>query len=108
MLITPPPGDYRAYLFDCDGTVADSMPLHFQAWQQALDEWGCEFPEDLFYAWGGRPVADIVPRRRRSERLPTEQLLGELAAISELAEKLEVVSTAEDFDVGLTTDDMLA
>ncbi|WP_422753674.1 HAD family hydrolase [Micromonospora sp. WMMD708] len=55
-----PPGDFRAYLFDCDGTIVDSMPVHHLAWRAALDEWGCDLPEDLFYAWGGRPVADIV------------------------------------------------
>ncbi|KUJ65011.1 haloacid dehalogenase [Streptomyces albus subsp. albus] len=60
MIISLPPGEFGAYLFDCDGTVADSMPLHYLAWQQALDEWGCEFPEDLFYAWGGRPVTEII------------------------------------------------
>lgn len=55
-----PSGEFAAYLFDCDGTIVDSMPLHYLAWQRALDEWGCEFPEDLFYAWGGRPTADII------------------------------------------------
>ncbi len=55
----------------------------------------------------GRPVADIVPRVTRSERRPTEQLLADLSAISELAEHLDVQSPAEDFDVGLTTDDMV-
>ena len=53
----------------------------------------------------GRPVADIVPRRERSERRPTEVLLADLTAISELAARASVVS-ARDFDVGLTTDDM--
>ncbi len=56
----------------------------------------------------GRPVADIVPRRSRSERRPTELLLAELAAISDLAGELAVNSDAADFDVGLTTDDMTA
>ncbi|WFE95973.1 HAD family phosphatase [Micromonospora sp. WMMD987] len=60
MLLPLPPGDFRAYLFDCDGTIVDSMPVHHLAWRAALDEWGCDLPEDLFYAWGGRPVADIV------------------------------------------------
>ncbi|AEV86365.1 haloacid dehalogenase [Actinoplanes sp. SE50] len=60
MLLPLPPGDFQAYLFDCDGTITDSMPVHFQAWQDALAEYECEFPQDLFYAWGGRPCADIV------------------------------------------------
>ena len=36
MPITLPAGEFRAYLFDCDGTIADSMPLHYLAWKQAL------------------------------------------------------------------------
>jgi hypothetical protein len=48
-----PPGNFKAYLFDCDGTIADSMPLHYVAWNEVLSTHGCEFPEDLFYAWGG-------------------------------------------------------
>jgi prevent-host-death family protein len=56
----------------------------------------------------GRPVADIVPRRSRSERRPSGLLLADLAAISELAGELKVASDAADFDVGLTTDDMVA
>jgi prevent-host-death family protein len=54
----------------------------------------------------GRPVADIVPRRRRSERRPSELLLADLQAIGQLARDLDVRSDAADFDVGLTTDDM--
>jgi prevent-host-death family protein len=55
----------------------------------------------------GRPVADILPRQRRSERRPSEQLLTDLADISATAERLDVQSDTEDFDTGLTTDDML-
>jgi len=54
----------------------------------------------------GRPVADIVPRQQRAERRPSERLLAELEEVRTLAAKLEVESPAEDFDVGLTTDDM--
>jgi beta-phosphoglucomutase-like phosphatase (HAD superfamily) len=60
VLLPLPDGEFRAYLFDCDGTIADSMPVHYVAWQQALKEWGGVLPEDLFYAWGGRPVVDII------------------------------------------------
>jgi prevent-host-death family protein len=55
----------------------------------------------------GRPVADILPRRARSERRPTELLLADLDAIAKLAEELGVTSDAADFDVGLSTDDMI-
>jgi HAD superfamily hydrolase (TIGR01509 family) len=55
-----PEGCFRAYLFDCDGTVADSMPLHYIAWKEALAEWGATFSEGLFYKWGGRPPMEII------------------------------------------------
>ena len=62
MKLQIPGGDFRAYLFDCDGTVADSMPLHYIAWKKALAEWNCPFDEPLFYSWGGVPPAEVVAR----------------------------------------------
>jgi HAD superfamily hydrolase (TIGR01509 family) len=55
-----PDHPFAGYIFDCDGTIADTMPTHYRAWQQTLKELGGDFPEDLFYQWGGRPSADIV------------------------------------------------
>jgi len=60
MKLTVPKDDFRAYLFDCDGTVADSMPLHYIAWKKALAECGCPFDEELFYSWGGVPPIEII------------------------------------------------
>ena len=60
MQLQLPPGDFRAYLFDCDGTIVDSMPLHYIAWKTALAEWGCDYPEDIFYQWGGKPIRQII------------------------------------------------
>lgn len=69
MLLRLPPGSFKAYLFDCDGTIADSMPLHFQAWRKALSKWNGTLNEDCFYAWAGRPVADIVADLNRQQGL---------------------------------------
>ncbi len=55
-----PPGDFKAYLFDLDGTVADTMPIHLVTWQTAVREQGGGFPEDLFYALGGVPLPRTV------------------------------------------------
>lgn len=60
MILPLPDGPFDAYLFDCDGTITDSMPIHYLAWQGAFAEYGADFPEDLFYEWGGRPAADII------------------------------------------------
>jgi beta-phosphoglucomutase family hydrolase len=55
-----PSGDFRAYLFDLDGTVADTMPAHYKAWSKTFAEAGGEFPLDLFYSWGGIPLPKTV------------------------------------------------
>ena len=60
MKLQLPAGDFKAYLFDCDGTIADSMPLHYIAWKKVMAEWNCEYPEELFYSWGGKPVRKII------------------------------------------------
>jgi HAD superfamily hydrolase (TIGR01509 family) len=60
MKLQLPAGPFRAYLFDCDGTIVDSMPLHYVAWKTAFAEWNCPFPEDLFYSWGGKPTREII------------------------------------------------
>ena len=55
-----PAGDFKAYLFDLDGTLSDSMPLHLRSWQQATREAGGDFPVELFWAWGGIPLTRTV------------------------------------------------
>ncbi|MGD0410840.1 MAG: HAD family phosphatase [Verrucomicrobiota bacterium] len=50
----------EALIFDCDGTLADSMPLHWRAWKQVTERHGIQFPEDRFYSLGGVPARDIL------------------------------------------------
>jgi beta-phosphoglucomutase family hydrolase len=54
------PPHIRGLVFDCDGTIADTMPAHYKAWVEALGEHGVEFPEALFYEFGGIPTPRIV------------------------------------------------
>ena len=102
MILKLPAGSFRAYLFDCDGTIADSMPLHYNAWKKALAEWNCEFDEKLFYSWGGKPVREIIAELNemnglhmpieavatRKESLYLEQL-PQLKAIPEVLEHID-------------------
>ena len=69
-----PDGPFGAYLFDCDGTIVDSMPLHYIAWKTVLAEWNCTFEEQLFYSWGGTPTAEIVSllNQRQGLNMPIE------------------------------------
>jgi HAD superfamily hydrolase (TIGR01509 family) len=81
MSLKIPDGDFKAYLFDCDGTVADSMPAHYIAWKRAMDEQGATFTEAQFYGWGGLPAEAVI------ERLNREQGLHMVAAV--VAERKE-------------------
>jgi beta-phosphoglucomutase family hydrolase len=102
MKLDLPAGPFQAYLFDCDGTIADSMPLHYIAWKQALGEQGCDFPEDLFYSWGGMPVHEIISTLNRRQGLSMDveavahrkenlyyEYLPRLAAVPEVLEVIE-------------------
>jgi beta-phosphoglucomutase-like phosphatase (HAD superfamily) len=51
---------YAGLIFDCDGTLTDSMPLHYVAWVNALACYGIEFPEVRFYEMGGVPTGKII------------------------------------------------
>jgi HAD superfamily hydrolase (TIGR01509 family) len=127
MKLKLPNGPFKAYLFDCDGTIVDSMPLHYVAWKRVLAEWGCEFGEQTFYSWGGMPVTEIIAAlnvrdglampieevQRRKEALYFE-ILPELKAVPEVLEHIELShghipfavvsgSTRESVTASLTT-----
>src|SRR6185436_16862922 len=59
----------RALIFDCDGTLADTMPLHWQAWQVIAQRHQFVFPEDRFYSLGGVPSRDILHMLRLEQQL---------------------------------------
>ena len=50
----------KGLIFDCDGTLADTMPLHWRAWQIITRRHDLHFPEDRFYSLGGVPSRDIL------------------------------------------------
>lgn len=54
------PARPQGIVFDCDGTLADTMPLHWRAWQVISRRHGFSLPEDRFYSLGGVPSRDIL------------------------------------------------
>ncbi len=59
----------RGLIFDCDGTLVDSMPLHWRAWDTVCKRHGIEFSEKRHYAMGG------IPSRKILAMLKEEQVL---------------------------------
>ena len=75
-VLTLPPGDFRAYLFDLDGTVADTMPLHFVCWNEALGLHGCSLDERQFFALAGIPVVQTIEllNQQHGLKMPAREL----------------------------------
>ena len=58
-------------------TLADTMPLHWEAWQQIATRHGFRFFREAFYALAGIPSRDIVRHLNREQGLDLDpELLG--------------------------------
>ena len=102
MKLQLPAGDFRAYLFDCDGTIADSMPLHYIAWKKAAGgvelricrravlflgrQTGQEIIADLNEMHGLKMPVEAVATRKEALYF---ELLPQLKAIPEVLEHIE-------------------
>lgn len=58
--IPPLPNDVEALIFDCDGTLVDTMPYHLQAWEQVCNEVGLCYSKESFIAKAGIPGREII------------------------------------------------
>jgi beta-phosphoglucomutase family hydrolase len=86
-------------IFDCDGTLADTMPWHYEAWMVVLDRYELEMGEERFYALGGWPtkrVAELlvsesgrsldVEKISREKETIFEDMIPRIAAIPQVAD----------------------
>lgn len=97
----------RALIFDCDGTLADTMPVHHVAWQAMLADHSMVFGHDQFYALAGMPSVRIieqlaaeqcvalVPGQAETMALDKEQRY--VGLIHQVQPIVEVVAVAEHF-----------
>ena len=62
MKLDIPEGPFEAYIFDCDGTLADSMPVHYDAFLKTFAQMGVEFDltEEIYYGLAGVPIHEFV------------------------------------------------
>lgn len=64
----------KGIIFDCDGTLADTMPLHWRAWQAIAERHRLQFPEDRFYSLGGVPSREILRMLAAEQGLALDHL----------------------------------
>lgn len=66
--------EYDAIIFDMDGTLIDTMPVHGEAWKVVGKHFGYEFDSSIMYQLGGAPVAVIAEEIMRQCGMPLECL----------------------------------
>jgi HAD superfamily hydrolase (TIGR01509 family) len=93
-----PENGYDAVIFDCDGTLVDSMPAHFEAWCEAMALHGAKgvLKEDVFYAMGGRPTKDIVVELNAEYGLKLDPASVALAKREAFLKKLSSLTLIEE------------
>jgi HAD superfamily hydrolase (TIGR01509 family) len=102
MQLQIPDGDFDGYIFDLDGTLVDTMPLHYVAWESAMRKAGLKekLDEDLFYQLGGMPtrlVATLLGKRHGLEVDPAKVYHDKETAFIEASGKLELIEPVVAF-----------
>jgi beta-phosphoglucomutase family hydrolase len=52
----------KALIFDLDGTLADTMPVHFLAYKNILMDYGIDFTPELFGTLAGIPAVGTIQK----------------------------------------------
>jgi HAD superfamily hydrolase (TIGR01509 family) len=115
VIFEPLTRDFRGYIFDCDGTLADSMVVHHRAWLAALAAHGASFTFDwdLFMSRAGMSLPhtvrelnaqfglaldpELVSSRQRAEYerfLPGVQPIHDVVELARTVGKAHPVSVA--------------
>ena len=102
MRLQIPDGDFSGYIFDLDGTLVDTMPLHYAAWEAALQKAGLagRLDENLFYDFGGMPsrkVATLLGRRHGLEVDPEKVYRDKEAIFMGSLRKLALIEPVVTF-----------
>src|ERR1044071_7984254 len=64
----------KGIVFDCDGTLADTMPLHWVAWSTIVRRHKLNFSEQRFYELGGVPSRDILKMLSVEQGIPLDHV----------------------------------
>lgn len=91
-------------IFDLDGTLADTMPVHYEAWIDTLNPLGLALDEDRFYALGGKPTVvvaqlliDEAGLALDAEQLTLEKENRYLERLAEVRQIEPIVAVAREF-----------
>jgi HAD superfamily hydrolase (TIGR01509 family) len=55
-------GDFKAFLYDCDGTLADNMPAHTETYIKVAAEKGVVIDGAIIDEFAGLPIVNVVEK----------------------------------------------
>jgi len=103
IMIDLSPYHFNAFIFDCDGTIADTMPLHYKSWVWAFEQNGAvfPFPEETFLSMAGIGLRDTVRmlNEKHADRLDIETVVSDkeryyqdhLNTVESVADTVEII-----------------
>lgn len=59
----------KALIFDLDGTLSDSLPVHIASWHAVCGKLGCTFDERILVEMTGAPTISFAERIKREQNL---------------------------------------
>ena len=71
----------KALIFDLDGTLADTMPVHFLAYKHILHDFGIDFTPGLFATLAGVPAVETI--HKLNEQFGTNMNAKEIGHLKE-------------------------
>ncbi len=91
--------EFSALIFDCDGTLSHSMPLHYVAWHATMLSYGIDFDEKHFYSMAGMPSEKIIAvlSRENDIEVNVDKAAAEKeAAFADLIDQLQPLDRVVD------------
>jgi HAD superfamily hydrolase (TIGR01509 family) len=75
-------GDYEAFLYDCDGTLADNMMAHKLAYQEVARNYGIDLDLNIIHETAGWPTVLVAQEISRRYNVPLpESFAAEKSAV---------------------------
>lgn len=87
--------DTQALLFDCDGTLADTMPLHNKAWMDTFEAEGLTYPAQFFYERMGMSSRHII---QDYNRLYSQSLDAERVSLDKMERVMKFLAEADPIE----------
>jgi beta-phosphoglucomutase family hydrolase len=62
----------KALIFDLDGTLSDSLPVHIASWHAVCEKLNCTFDERILVEMTGAPTISFAERIKKEQNLDIE------------------------------------